>query len=280
MVFQLRPGEMVGGYRIESEIAQGGMGRVFAATAPDGQKVALKLVKSDLARDATFRRRFDREARLAARVAHPNVVSVLDTGVHDRIPYLIQRFVVGRSLEQLIDAEGPLELETAVRASLQIAEALEAIHAEGIVHRDLKPANVLLDEQGNIHITDFGLAKHSEDSLLTMPGQAVGSMDYMAPEQVRGGEVTAATDVYAFGCLIFNCISGKPPFADRMGVKILWAHLQDEPSDPCAEREDSPEALGPAILSALAKDPAERPQSASEYARRIEEAAGASGSGP
>jgi serine/threonine-protein kinase len=273
MAAQFQPGDSVGAYRIVSDVAEGGMGRVYAAIAPDGEKVALKLVKSSLAGDATFRRRFEREARSAARVSHPNVVSVLDTGFHNKVPYLVQRFVVGRSLEQLIEDEGPLAPGTAVRVCLQIADALEAIHAEGIVHRDLKPANVMLDEQGNVHITDFGLAKHSGDSLLTMPGQAVGSMDYMAPEQVRGQEVSPAADVYAFGCLMFTCISGKAPFADRQGVKVLWAHLQDEPADPCAEREDVPEGLGEAILSALAKDPAERPPSPTAYARRFQEAA-------
>jgi serine/threonine protein kinase len=270
---QLQPGDSVGPYRIESEIAEGGMGRVYAAIAPDGEKVALKLVKSSLAGDATFRRRFDREAGFAARVSHPNVVSLIDTGVHHRVPYLVQRFVVGRSLEELIEVEGPLALDAAVRVCRQIADALEAIHAEGIVHRDLKPANVMLDEQGDVHITDFGLAKHSGDSLLTMPGQAIGSMDYMAPEQVRGEEISAAADIYAFGCLMFNCITGKPPFADRQGVKILWAHLQDEPPDPCAERDDVPDGLGAVILSALAKEPEQRPPSPTEFARRFQAAA-------
>jgi serine/threonine protein kinase len=273
MATQLQPGDSVGPYRIESEIAEGGMGRVYAAIAPDGEKVALKLVKSSLAGDATFRRRFDREAGFAARVSHPNVVSLIDTGVHHRIPYLVQRFVVGRSLEELIEAEGPLALDAAVRVCLQIADALEAIHAEGIVHRDLKPANVMLDEHGDVHITDFGLAKHSGDSLLTMPGQAIGSMDYMAPEQVRGEEISAAADIYAFGCLMFNCITGKPPFADRQGVKILWAHLQDEPPDPCAERDDVPEGIGEVILSALAKEPEQRPPSPTEFANRFQAAA-------
>jgi serine/threonine-protein kinase len=250
------------------------MGRVYAASAPSGERVALKLVKTSLAGDPTFRRRFEREARSASRVSHPNVVSVIDSGVHNGIPYLVQRFVEGRSLEQQIDAEGPLQLETTVGTARQIAGALEAIHAEEIVHRDLKPANVMLDEQGNIHITDFGLARHTDDSLLTMPGQSVGSMDYMAPEQIRGEEVSPLTDVYAFGCLMFTCVSGKPPFADRHGVKILWAHLQDDPDDPCAGREDLPGGFGEAIVSAMAKEPDKRPQSASDYAQRIEQAAG------
>jgi serine/threonine protein kinase len=269
----LQPGDSAGAYRIESEIAQGGMGRVYSAIAPDGERVALKLVKTSLAGDATYRRRFDREARLAAQVTHPRVVSVVDTGLHQGIPYLVQPFVVGLSLEELIRDEGPLETDEAVRIGTQIAEALEAIHAEGIVHRDLKPANVMLDKQRDVHITDFGLARHREGSLLTMPGQAIGSMDYMAPEQIRGETIGPPADVYAFGCLMFCCVSGKPPFADRKGVKVLWAHLQDEPPDPVAERDDVPDGFGEAILRALAKDPEQRPQSASEYAHGIADAA-------
>jgi serine/threonine protein kinase len=270
---KLDPGDAVGPYRIESLIAEGGMGCVYAALTREGERVAVKLVKGELASDNSFRRRFDREARYAAHVSHPNVVEVVDAGVQSGIPYLVERFVVGRSLEEVIDEDGPLPLATVVRLCGQIAEALDAIHAEGIVHRDLKPANVMLDERNDAQITDFGLAKQRNASLLTMPGQAVGSLDYMAPEQVRGEEVSAASDVYALGCLMFTCLAGRPPFADRKGVKVLWAHLQDEPPDPCAEREDVPPGLGQVITSALAKDPSDRPPSASEYARRIREAA-------
>jgi serine/threonine protein kinase len=275
---KLHPGDAVGPYRIESLIAEGGMGSVYAALTREGERVALKMVKAELASDNNFRRRFDREARYVAHVSHPNVVEVIDTGVQGGIPYLVERFVVGRSLEEVVKEDGPLPLATAVRLCAQIAEALDAIHAEGIVHRDVKPANVMLDERGDAQITDFGLAKQRDASLLTMPGQAVGSMDYMAPEQVRGEEVSATTDVYALGCLMFTCFAGRPPFADRKGVKVLWAHLQDEPPDPCAERDDVPSALGPVITSALAKDPSDRPPTASEYARRIREAAGAEAS--
>ena len=218
------------------------MGRVYAAIAPDGERVALKLVKLSLAGDATYRRRFEREARLASQVTHPRVVSVVDSGLHQGIPYLVQPFIVGRSLDELIDQEGPLDTEAAVRVSLQVGEALEAIHAEGITHRDLKPANVMLDEQGDVHITDFGLARHREGSLLTMPGQTVGSMDYMAPEQIRGETIGAAADVYAFGCLMVCCVSGRPPFADRKGVKVLWAHLQDGHPTPAPNGTTFPPA--------------------------------------
>ncbi len=262
--------EAVGPYRVISLIGEGGMGLVYRAVGPDGAAVAVKLVKGNLARDASFKKRFDREARMAASIQHPHVVSVVDTGEHDGVPYIVQRFVEGCSLEERIQDEGALDPATTVRICTEIIGALGAIHAVGVVHRDLKPGNVLLDEQGSVHITDFGLAKQQDASLLTMPGQVLGSMDYMAPEQIRGAEVTAATDLYALGCVAYVCVSGQAPFADRQGMKILWAHLQDAPPDPVAKRPDLPPALGAVILQALAKEPEDRP-SADEFARRLQD---------
>jgi serine/threonine protein kinase len=271
---ELAPGDTVGPYRIEGVLGVGGMGRVYRATAPNGELVALKLVKSDLARDTVFRKRFDREARIAQRVSHPNLVPVLDTGEENGIPYLTQRFIQGGSLADQIEKLGQLPIETALRGVSEVAGALDALHANDLIHRDVKPANILIDEQGVSYITDFGLAKDTQGSLLTRPGQAVGSLDYMAPEQIRGEEVTAATDVYALGCVMCECLSGAPPFADRQGMRVLWAHLQDQPPDPCVKRTDAPPGLGPAVLTALAKDPAERPPTATAYAQAIRAAAG------
>jgi serine/threonine protein kinase len=266
-------GTTVGRYRIEAVLGVGGMGRVYRAVAPDGELVALKLVKSDLAQDSVFRRRFEREARIAQTVENPHVVPVLDTGEHEGVPYLSQRFIVGGSLEQKLEREGRLTIADALAICAQVADGLDALFAAGMVHRDVKPANVLLEE-GVAYITDFGLAKDSQATNLTRPGQALGSLDYMSPEQIRGEEVTAATDVYSLGCVMFQCLSGTTPFGDRQGMRVLWAQLQDEPSDPCAELQDAPPELGAAILRALAKAPAERPQSAGEYARLLHLAAG------
>jgi serine/threonine-protein kinase len=269
-----RIGTRIGGYAVDSLLGVGGMGQVYGATAPDGTRVALKLVKEDLARDEIFRRRFDREARIAQTVEHPQVVPVVDTGEHDGLPYMAQAFVQGGSLEQKLKRDGPLDMATAARICEQVAAGLEALAAAGIFHRDVKPANILLDEQGQAFITDFGLAKDSQGSVLTMPGQALGSMDYMAPEQIRGEQVTAATDIYALGCVMYECMCGHPPFADRQGMRVLWAHLQDEPSDPCPDRSDVTPQFVRAMMAALAKDPAERPASAGAYARSLREAAG------
>jgi serine/threonine-protein kinase len=143
-----------------------------------------------------------------------------------------------------------------------------------MVHRDVKPANILLDLGGKAYLTDFGLAKDSQGTVLTMPGQALGSMDYMAPEQVRGEPVTGASDIYALGCVVFECLSGRPPFADRQGMRVLWAHLQDEPPDPCAGRTDIPSGFTQILMAALRKDPRERPASSVEYVRSLALAAG------
>jgi serine/threonine protein kinase len=267
-------GKNVGGFEVDSLLAVGGMGRVFRAHAPDGTVVALKLVKADLAADQVFRKRFDREARIAQQVTHPHVVPVLATGEYEGVPFLAQRFVEGGPLSEKIEKEGKLEAAATVKMAEEVASGLDALHENGLYHRDVKPANILLDQEGMAYITDFGLAKDSQGSLLTRPGQALGSMDYMAPEQIRAEEPTAATDVYALGCVLCECLSGKPPFADRQGMRVLWAHLQDEPPDPCAERSDVPAELGPTILRALAKAPEERPQSASEFAQSVRAAAG------
>jgi len=266
-------GTAVGDYQVESVLGIGGMGRVYRATGPDGTPVALKLVKADLAGDQIFRRRFDREARIAVRVTHPNVVPVLDTGDHDGVPYLVQKLIGNGTLEDLLRAKGPLDLTTVVPLCTQVASGLDAVYAGGLVHRDVKPANILLDEQGTAYITDFGLTKDLQGSVLTRPGQALGSMDYMAPEQIRGDAVTAATDVYALGCVIFECLTGSPPFASRTGMHVLWAHLQDEPPDLLVERPDlSPEVVA-VIRSALEKSPMKRPQTAGEFARELQAAA-------
>jgi serine/threonine protein kinase len=268
-------GDQVGAWQIESLIAEGGMGRVYRARAADGEEVALKLVKPELATDSVFRKRFEREASIAQRIAHPHVVPVLDTGEHRGVPYLAQRLMSGGSLDEKLEQEGQLEVEVALRICREVASGLDALHAAQLFHRDVKPANILLDEAETAYITDFGLAKDTQGSLLTRPGQTLGSVDYMAPEQIRSDEISGATDVYALGCVLFECLSGKPPFADRQGMRVLWAHLQDEPPDPAEARPGLPPAMARALLRALEKDPADRPAGASEFVESVARAEGA-----
>jgi serine/threonine-protein kinase len=186
---------------------------------------------------------------------------------------MAQQFITGGSLEHRIQRDGPLPLPFILDICTQVADGLDAMHSEGLIHRDVKPGNILLDASDKAYITDFGLMKDREASVLTRPGQALGSMDYMAPEQIRGEEVTARSDVYALGCVMCECLSGKPPFADRQGMRILWAHLQEEPPDPLAGRSDVAADVSWAILRALEKEPEMRPPTATAYAHMVRVAA-------
>jgi serine/threonine-protein kinase len=264
----------IGDYAIDRLLGEGGMGRVYEARGRDGTRVALKLIKTELARDETLRRRFQREARIAQTVRHPNVVPLIAMGEYEGVPYMAQSFIDGRSLEQKLAGDGVLDTASALRICADVAAGLDALRAAGLVHRDVKPGNILLDERGRAYIADFGLAKNPQGSLLTRPGQALGSVDYMAPEQIRGDEVSTAADIYGLGCVMYECLCGRTPFADAKGMQILWAHLREEPPDPCRLRRDLAPSLGHALMAALKKDPDARPASAREYAQMLAAAAG------
>ena len=269
-----KQGDAVGRWRLGDKLGEGGMGRVFRAVDAEGREAAVKIVKADIARDQVFRRRFDREAKVAQRVDHPHVVPVIESGEADGLPYLAQVFISGGSLEDRIGQQGRLSLADSVRICTAVASGLDALHNEGLIHRDVKPANILLDESDTPYIADFGLAKDRDASVLTKAGQALGSMDYMSPEQIRGEEVSAQSDVYGLGCVLFECLAGKPPFADRQGMRILWAHLQDPPPDLLDERDDVPADVSWALSRALQKEPEERPPTATAYASMVRIAAG------
>jgi serine/threonine protein kinase len=268
-------GEAVGPYRIEAVLGEGGMGRVFrAAHEQTGALVALKLLKPEYAGDEGLVRRLLREARSARTVEHRHLVGLLDAGEADGQHYLALELVPGVTVGERIDAEGALALDEVVRIAADVAAGLDALHGAGIVHRDVKPSNVLLDADGAARLTDFGLAKGSDYSTLTLPGQMVGTIDYLAPEVIRGDEPTVASDIYAFGCLVYACVAGRPPFGGRGLLQIGVGHLDEEPPDACAERSDAPDGLGAAVAYALRKEPAERPSTATAYARLIAVGAG------
>jgi serine/threonine-protein kinase len=249
---------------------------VYKAAGADGQPVAIKIVKGEMAGDEIFLKRFKREAEIAQRIKHPNVVSVIETGDFDGLPWAAQAFISGGSLEQRLDRWGALDLHQVIALFNQVAGGLDVLHENGLIHRDLKPGNILVDDRGKPFIADFGLAKdhQNEGTVLTRPGQALGSMDYMAPEQIRGEDVGATTDVYALACMLTELLTGQPPFADKVGMRIMWAHLQDPPPHPSDMKPTLPRPVGDAILKGLEKDPADRPQSATEFMRGVEIAAG------
>ena len=246
------------------------MGQVFrAAHAQTGAVVALKLLKPEAASDPSLIRRLLREARAAGTVEHRHLVGLLDAGQADGQHYLALELVPGVTLGQHIDAEGTLPLDDVVRIAADVAAGLDALHRAGIVHRDIKPSNVLLDADGAARLTDFGLAKGRDYSTLTLPGQMLGTIDYLAPELIRGDEPNAGSDIYAFGCLVYACVAGRPPFGGRGMLQIGIGHLDEEPPDPCAQRSDAPEGFGEVVGYALRKAPAERPPTATAYARLI-----------
>ena len=261
------PGALVDGYRIEEPLGEGGMGQVFRAIREsDGETVAVKVMKPGAAGDTERLRRFVREARAAATVDHRHLVGVLDSGECASCAYLVMRYVAGGSLDQRIRDGGALSPEETVSVIVDIADGMDALHRAGIVHRDVKPSNVMLDEAGVAALTDFGLAKGRDYSALTRPGQMLGTLDYIAPEMLRGTDPGPPADIYALGCVTYECLAGSPPFGGRGMMAVGFAHLEETPSDPCAARGDVPAGAGEFVLRALAKDPADRPPTATAYA--------------
>jgi len=265
----LEPGDAFGDYVVDEQLGEGGMGIVFRAIREDGAVVALKVIKPGLVADEHTARRFAREARAAAEVAHPHLIDVVEAGDVDGTGFLAMRYVPGRSLDDRIREHGPLPVEDTTRIVAEIASALDALHAAELVHRDVKPSNILLDDERGALLTDFGLAKRRDYSMLTAPGQMLGTLDYIAPELLRGDEPGPSADLYALGCVVFECLAGEPPFGGRSMFEVGMAHLGDTPPDPCEQREDAPPELSQVALAALAKEPEQRPPSATAYAEML-----------
>jgi serine/threonine-protein kinase len=270
----LEVGRRLGPYRIEARLGQGGMGVVFRARHDgDGRTVALKVLRDELNADDEFKRRLAREARAAAEVDHPNLAPVLEMGEADDRLYLAIRYVDGRSLDQRLRFDGPRPVPELVRVAADVGAGLDALHGKGIVHRDVKSANIMLAADGTAVLTDFGLAKGLAYTVLTKPGQILGTLNYLAPEVLRKEPAGPLSDVYAFGCVLFECLAGKPPFAGRGLLKVGMAHLEELPGDPAADRDDVPEAVSWTVRQALAKNPARRPPGAGTLARMLRLAA-------
>jgi serine/threonine protein kinase len=272
-LFSGRPSELIGrqvaGYRIEREIGRGGMAVVYRAKDLRlDRTVALKLLAPELARNDTFRRRFTHESRAAAAIDHPHIVPVFEAGETDGVLYIAMRYVPGSDLRHLLDREGPLTPATALRVAAQIASALDAAHEHGLVHRDVKPGNILVargtdsDHPEHAYLTDFGLTKKSLSLTgFTTVGQFVGTLDYVAPEQISGKPVDARCDVYGFACVIYECLTGHPPFRRDEDMALLWAHQYDEPPPLTEERPDLAPPVDAVFAGALAKSPDDRQDS-------------------
>jgi CHASE2 domain-containing sensor protein len=266
----LEPTAIIAGYRIERVLGRGGMGIVYRATQLAlGRTVAIKLIASELSDDPVFRERFTTESRIAASVEHANVIPVYEAGEDDGLLFIAMRLVEGCDLGQLLERVGALTSERTVRVIAQVAGALDAAHARGLVHRDVKPANVLLtvDEPEHAYLTDFGVAKHMGAlSRVTRVGQWVGTLDYLAPEQIRGEDLDARADIYALTGVLYHCLTGETPFERDSEAASMWAHVSAPPPTPSSVRPDLPDELDEVIARGMAKDPAERFCSATELA--------------
>ena len=271
----LAPGAVIAGYRIESVIGRGGMGVVYRAVELELDRViALKVIAPELLEDADIRSRFLREVRAAASIEHPNVVPVHAAGERDGVAFLAMRLIAGEDLKRLVVREGPLPPGRAVDVVRRVAAGLDAIHRAGYVHRDVKPANVLVDRDGHVYVSDFGLARQVLESVgPTAPGRWVGTLDYVAPEQIRGERIDARADVYALGGVLAFALTGRVPFEREGDEAKLWAQLSDSPPIPSQLQEGIPPALDLVVARAMAKAPEDRYPSAGDLARAARAAA-------
>jgi serine/threonine-protein kinase len=259
---------IIAGYRLEQVIGRGGMGIVYRATQLElDRTVAIKLIATEYADDAVFRERFKSESRIAAAIDHASVIPVYEAGEDQGLLFIAMRLVEGYDLGQLLNALPGLPVERVLRIGVAIAGALDAAHLRGLVHRDVKPANVLLTAASPEHayLTDFGVARVLGSlSRVTRPGQWVGTMDYMAPEQIRGETVDTRADVYAFAGLLYHCLAGEPPFVADNDAATLWAHLSARAPKVSEHCEGATTALDEVITRGLAKAADERYDSAGE----------------
>ena len=264
--------ESVGRYRLLRLLGEGALGLVFEAVGEDGAAVAVKVLRPERAEDADARARFVREARLAARIESRHVVPVLEVAES----YLVLPYYSRGSLALRLREEQKLGLDQSVRLAAELGRGLDALHEHGILHRDVKPSNVLLAEDGTAALADFGLARASNSTRITRDGQIVGTPHYLAPELIEGAEATRASDLYALGCLLYECVAGEPPFTGRRPAEIGFAHLTETPPDPRGRRPELSEDVAVALLAALEKDPQARPTSGTALARMLHVARSAS----
>ena len=256
---QLLPGTELAGYEVELLIGRGGMGEVYRARDRRlDRPVALKVLTARLAEDDAFRERLTRESRLAAAIDHPHVVPVYEAGEADGRIFIAMRYVEGTDLRAVRRREGKLEPRRALEIVAQLGEALDAAHERGLVHRDVKPSNCLIDERGNCYLADFGLTQSPAERERPAEGQLMGTVDYVAPEQIRGDEVDGRADVYSLGCVLYECLTGESPFRRPSDVATLFAHLEEQPPAVSAQRAELPRALDAVLSRALAIEPAER----------------------
>jgi eukaryotic-like serine/threonine-protein kinase len=261
---------LAGRFELAGVVGRGGMGTVYRATdLVLGRTVAVKVLAAALLEDPVQIARFEREARAAASLSHPNVVAVYDTGVDDGARFIVMEFVSGASLAELIGDHGGLDADRALRIAARVADALSAAHAAGLVHRDVKPANVMLTADGGVKVLDFGIARALDATALTQTASVLGTAAYMSPEQALGDPADARSDIYSLGCLLYALLVGRPPFAGEVPLAITHQHVHADPVALRTAEPRLPAALDELVMQMLSKSPAARPQTAAEVRDRL-----------
>ena len=275
-------GDEFAGYRIEALLGRGGMGVVYRAEQQHPhRRIALKLLAPELSADANFRERFNRESDLAAAIEHPNILPIYTAGEVDGQLYIAMRYVEGSDLKELIQRQGRIDPARALSFVAQVGSALDVAHSKGLVHRDVKPQNMLIasgagpESTDHVYLTDFGLTKHtSSRSGLTAAGHFVGTIDYVAPEQIEGKSIDPRTDIYSLGCVFFECITGRLPFERDSDVSVMYAHISDPPPSARELRSEMPPGLDAVISKALAKSTDDRFSTCREFVAAAREELG------
>ena len=258
-------GEELAGYRLRGVLGRGGMSVVYEAEFLRlGNTVALKVLAPELSSDDTFRTRFLLESRTAASLNHPNVIPIYDSGPHGDLLYISMRYVAGADLRSVLRTHQRLDPDQALLLVGQTGRALDVAHRAGLVHRDVKPANILVergadDDPDHVYLADFGITKHAlSKSGLTATGQFVGTLDYIAPEQIQDKAIDGRTDIYSLGCVLYECLTGRPPFQKDVDAAVIWAHVEEQPAPASSRCPDLPPALDDVLARALAKRPDDR----------------------
>ena len=280
-------GDEFAGFRVRSVLGRGGMSVVYQAeNLRLSSVIALKVLAPELAADDVFRARFLEESRIAASLNHPNVIPIYDMGSQDDLLYIAMRYVSGTDMRQMIKKRGRILPATALFLVGQAARALDAAHRKGLVHRDVKPGNLLIErgsddaDPDHVYLADFGITKHAMSrSGLTSTGQFLGTIDYVAPEQIRGTSVTGLADQYSLGCVLYECLTGRVPFEKDLDAAIIWAHVEETPTMPTVLRPELPPEVDEVFARVLAKRPDERYQSCREFVEAARMAVGIFGPG-
>jgi serine/threonine-protein kinase len=254
-----------GRYEVHEQLGVGGMAEVFLGRDTRlGRDVAIKLLRNEFVGDPTFIARFRREAQSAAALNHPNIVSVYDTGDDDGVPFIVMEYVEGSTLRDCLRSEGRLDPQHALEVVADVCAALDYSHEAGIVHRDIKPANVMLNPSGTVKVMDFGIARAVTSQTMTQTAAVIGTAQYLSPEQARGEHVDARSDIYSTGCLLYELLTGTPPFSGDSPVAVAYQHVREDAPLPSSKARELSPAVDAVVMKALAKNPGNRYQSAGE----------------